>query len=352
MTLVELLVVIAILGLLLAVSVPIIKPLLEARRTSNAAQVLAGAFQQARLKSMQEQRSYGVRLIPFENAPTVSVQLQLEVATTQMVTINPPDVRVRVENGFIVPYRFCDDDGWREIEMPSPEREEILELFQEGYEVQFNRLGRSLVIGKDYRLAAPYESLCLPEETLLSSNEEVNDAMEFRIVSLVKPLVSWQTVMPHGTVVDLAFSGGETLNFDSGDKKFGDLPYAFLPLPPNEQLTAVTVMFSPSGHVDVVGINYIDSGGEGVKLFQVNEMLYFCVGEWDRQVDTGGNPLAEDKKTNLEASATYWVSLHPKTGGTRITENAAIQPGNPDLRDWLHDARRFAREHFFNVGGR
>jgi len=352
MTLVELLVVIAIIGLLLAVSVPIIKPMLETRRTSNAAQVLAGAFQQARLKSIQEQRSYGVRLVPFGTAPTVSVQLQMEAAATPIVTLNPPDIRVRVEEGFIVPYRFDIDDGWQKIPQTEQEYTEILALFQEGYEVQFNRLGRSFLIGKNHQLVAPYQDMWLPEREL-GSNEVPNDALEYRIMSTWEPLTTWQTMMPHGTVVDLAFSGGETLNFDSVDKKPGDLPAAFLPLLPGEMLTAVTVMFSPAGHVDTVRIDTIDAdGNDGFRIFKVNEMLYFCVGEWDRQVDATGNPLAEDKKTNLAASATYWVSLHPKTGGTRITENAPIQPGSTTMIDWLHDARKFAREHFYNVGGR
>ena len=339
MTLVELLVVIAIICLLLAVSVPIVKPMLESRKTSNAAQVLAGAFQQARLKSIQEGRSYGVRLIPFGTAPTVSVQLQMETAPTYVVTLNPPDVRVRVENGLIVPYRFYiyDEDKkpqegrWEAVRSPN-ERTEILGLFQSGDEVQFNRLGRFFVIGNNHRLAAPYGTLNLPEEELLSSDELVNDAMEYRIVSAWKPFTIWQTMMPHGSIVDIVLSGGETVNF-AGDVKDGtpeNIPPQFSPG------DNVVVLFSPAGHVDVVCIN----GGESKK---VNEMLYFCVGEWDRQVDANGTPLAEDGKTNLQAPATYWVSLHPKTGGVRIAENIPS--------DSLREARKFAREHFFNVGG-
>ena len=93
-------------------------------------------------------------------------------------------------------------------------------------------------------------------------------------------------------------------------------------------------MFSPAGRVDVLYIN-----GEARK---VNEMLYFCVGEWDRQMKND-KTLADDGKSNLDTLATYWVTIHPKTGEVRIAENA---PGSNDVEK----ARKFAREHFFNVG--
>jgi hypothetical protein len=144
--------------------------------------------------------------------------------------------------------------------------------------------------------------------------------------------------MPREMIVDLVFSGGEEV-----------VPLAFKPG------DDVTVMFSPAGYVDYLYVN-----GEPYK---VNEMLYFCVGEWDRQVDAAGKTLAEDGKSNLHTPATYWVTLHPKTGGARIAENAPILPaslampeGDDDEKKAkkaaiFNDARKFAREHFFDVGG-
>ncbi|MDR0521658.1 MAG: prepilin-type N-terminal cleavage/methylation domain-containing protein, partial [Planctomycetaceae bacterium] len=78
MTLVELLVVAAVLVALLAVSVPVFKPMLESRQTQNAAQVLAAALQQARITAVKEQRTYGLAFIPFETAPATSLQLRLQ----------------------------------------------------------------------------------------------------------------------------------------------------------------------------------------------------------------------------------------------------------------------------------
>jgi len=332
MTLVELLVVAAIIGALLVIGVPMIKPMLESQKTSHAAQVLAGAFQQARMKSIREGQSYGVRLIPYETAPTVAVQLRIQKSGITYF-VNPNDVRVRVVNGKIIPYH-CSEGKWTEETWASEvdHVKKARDHFLTGYAVQFNRLGRSLMIGSGFALLPPYDNLTLPDE----SDADVNDAMEYRVFRLATATLAWlpPIVMPRGTVVDLVFSGGETVNFDGDPKTSNDIPAYF------SSGNEVIVMFSPAGHVDALFVN-----GEPKK---VNEMLYFCVGDWDRQVNAMGNSLAEDGKSNLEVPATYWVTLHPKTGGVRIAENAPIRSN--DALNRLRDARKFAKEHFFNVG--
>ena len=349
MTLVELLVVVAIMVTLLAVSVPLLKPMLESRRTSNAAQVLAGAFQQARLKAIQEGTSYGVRLVPFETTPTVApttaVQLQFQKEGFRH-DLNPHDIRVRVVDGEVFPYHYSHSNGkWESIEWDKAgiARNHVLQ----GYSIQFNRMGRYFVLDDNFKLKPPYDALNLPALDVPDSSMAFLDAMEYRIVCLASAAL-WipPVMMPRGTIVDLVFSGGETYDFAGGEKSTGDIPPAFSPG------DEVIVMFSPGGYVDLLYIN-----GNAKK---VNEMLYFCVGEWDRQIDTNtGKTFAEDGKSNLDMPATFWVSLHPKTGGVRIAENAPIKPASIAIADTkerilhqLRDARKFAKEHFFNVGGR
>jgi len=356
MTLVELLVVVAIIVLLLAISVPLLKPMLESRRTANAAQVLAGAFQQARMKSIQEGQSYGIKLVPFRTVPTASVQLRLQKSTP--IWVNSLNIRVVVRAGTIVPCCFWQDPStgeteWRDTGSTPAENAEldaVKQLLIPGYAIQFNRIGRWFTIGVNDKLASPYNNLDLPEDLT------GKDALEYCISAM--PTLAWipQTVMPRGTIVDLAFSGGETVDFAGGVKMPDDIPVAFSLSLSNEELAAVTVMFSPAGHVDALRIDYIDysvdpKGEEKVKAFRVNEMLYFCVGEWDRQVDANGNSLAEDKKSNFEVPATYWVTIHPKTGEVRIAENAPIGSESNAITQKLDDARKFAKKHFFNVGG-
>jgi hypothetical protein len=145
--------------------------------------------------------------------------------------------------------------------------------------------------------------------------------------------------MPRGTVVDLVFSGGEVVDVDGKEKTPDDIPVAF------SAGDEIIVMFSPAGHVDLIYVNGVSK--------KVNEILYFCVGEWDRQIDVASQKtFAEDGKSNLKTSATFWVTLHPKTGGIRIEENAPIQLGSDTSTKQLRDARRYVREHFFNVGNK
>ena len=368
MTLVELLVVVAIMVLLLAVSVPILRPVLESQKTSSAARVLEGAFQQARAKAMYEQQSYGVRLLPFDNAPAAVIELRVQKRSVSNFP-SPARIRVKVVNGFILPHYFNEMDGlWTRVnwsgtdpaEFPpdlQPELTLVREHFLQSTAVQFNRTGRSFTFAAvtdeedshgnqiAFQLLYPYDTLNLPEDP------SANDALEYLILRPAGAAMDWMPplVMPRGTIVDIAFSGGETVNFDGNPKTDDDIPASF---PPGTELF---IEFSPAGHVD-----RIHADGHSWK---VNEMLYFCVGDWDRQVDINGKSLAEDSKTNLEVPATYWVMLHPKTGTARVTENApfsretrALPENDPEEAEakrtaMLRDARKFASEHFFNVGG-
>jgi hypothetical protein len=347
MTLVELLVVFAIIGILLAVSVPILKPMLESRKTYDAAQVVAGAFRHARIKSIQEGKSFGIRLIPYTNAPTTSVELRL-LKGRGVDVVNPFEYRVKVVKGNIdlyhydsVELKWVKVDNWTTL----PElQDNIVKDFEEGYKIQFNRLGRffrmeatedgGFQLFKDF---GDTLSLTLPDVDAGMGT----DAMEYRITKSSGGIsLAWlpPVMMPYGTIVDLVFSGGETVNFEGNPKSGNNIPSHF------SSGDDVVVLFSPAGHVDILSINK-----ERVK---VNEMLYFCVGNWDRQLDIAGNPVAEDGKSNLQAPATYWVTLHPKTGVVRITENAPIKSNVlDDLDGWLRDARKFASENFFEVGG-
>ena len=350
MTLVELLVVVAIMVLLLAVSVPMLRPMLDSQRSSEAAKVLASTFQQARMKAIQERVYYEVHLIPFQNATTTAIELRLQRGGTRSY-VNPDRVRVRVENGAIIPYLF-DGITWQRTDWNSPvESPDLMAArrhFEENGEIQFNYIGRQFRFfgiadgnpnPRNPRLDSPYDGLNLPEFP--------QEAMEYRVTQR-DVAMSWlpPVVMPHGTIVDLVFSGGETVDFDGNPKTPANLRPIDIP-PSFSSGDSVVVVFSPAGHVDSLRINGVPR--------RVNEMLYFCVGEWARQVglDSAGNfrSLADDGRTNRDVPSTYWVTLHPKTGGVRIAENNVAVHSETELGK-LDDARRFAREHFFDVGER
>ena len=342
MTLVELLVVVAIMVILLAVSLPMLRPVFQSQRTANAARVLESTFQQARMKAIQERQPYGVRLLHFPNAPTASIEMRLQWGGAASF-INPPDVRVRVEDGVIIPYRFqggeWEGTNWGAVQ-------QAREQFEGGGVIQFNHLGRLFAFSINESDDPALDSTDGVDYSELTLPEFWQDAMEYRITRSAETRLDWTPpiVMPQGTIIDLMFSGGETRKFNRDIKESGDgnIPYTF------GAGDEVIVMFSPAGHVDRILVN--NTPRPDPYNWLVNEMLYFCVGDWDRQVDEDRNPLAEDGKTNLEVPTTYWVTLHPKTGGVRVTENNPTPP-NDTLQNQLHEARKFANEHFFNVGG-
>jgi prepilin-type N-terminal cleavage/methylation domain-containing protein len=307
-TLVELLAVVTIMVILIAVSIPMMKPLLESRRTANGAQVLAGALQRVRAKAIQEQTSYGLRLIPYSNT-NVSVQFRLQKNKRRYVNTDSR-VRVIVESGKVLPVVF-EDGKWTKTPN-DPGFAALLNtasgviVASSGCEIQFNRAGRYYKLGTNQQLEQPYLQLNLPEAF------DGTSALEFSISQPPRSAMAPQVVMPRGTVVDLLFSG--TMESQNGNVLF----------------------FSPTGGVDTLNNT------------MVNEPIYFCVGEWDRQItDTSTmQSLAEDKKNNLEMPATYWVVVHPKTGLIRITENAPVTNNND-----LTGARKYAAEVFTNIGG-
>ncbi|GHT40588.1 hypothetical protein FACS189443_1150 [Planctomycetales bacterium] len=333
-TLIELLVVIAILVTLLAVSVPMFKPMLESRRTQNAADVLASTFQKARMQAIAEGRAVGVKLVPYQTAPTVSLQLRIYKEGQDIV--NLLSNRVVVDNGIVVPVVFNSATGKYTTNGAALPPE-----MRAGCSIQFGYQGGYYVLKTPNQLKAPYNELTLPDGLDMSN---ITSALEFKISPPVVAALTPQTVMPKGTVVDLAFSGGRGTDGEVGAEQSGQFPLCFNGINTTPS-AGLTVLFSPSGYVQK--ILYNDAMNEKLP----NEMFYFCVGEWDRQTDSAGQTLAEDGRRNFETSTTFWVTLHPKTGEVRISENAPIQNTSNTPAEKIVDARRYATEHYLNIGG-
>ncbi|MDR3234485.1 MAG: prepilin-type N-terminal cleavage/methylation domain-containing protein [Planctomycetaceae bacterium] len=328
-TLIELLVVVTILVMLLAVSVPMFKPMLESRRTQNAARVLATTLEKARAQAMFEGRAVGVKLIPFETAPAAALQLRIYRENNAAVN-QSSEHRIKVNNGTLEAFHY--NASTEKYDTPDT----LPAVFSTGVMVQFNRIGRFYELETSSTLKAPYDHLTLP-------NEDAADgaAMEYAVLRLPSPALTPQVIMPKGTIVDLAFSGGRgTAAKDVDERQQGQFPLKFV-IPPGER-QGVTIMFSPAGYIKDV---FFNDTVNGLRILP-NEMLYFCVGEWDRQSADGQLSLADDRKTNLQVSTTYWVTIHPKTGAVHVTEN---KPVSTTTDNDIIKARTFATEHYAGI---
>ncbi len=318
MTLVELMVVITIMVIMVAVSIPTFKPMLESQRAAGAARVVAGTLQRVRVKAMQDQKTYGLEFVRFETAPNTSVQLRL--MREQNAWATPEDLRVVVINGTIHTCSGAWNGANWEWTLESTPDTRWTDVAQTGNKVQFGRQGRFYELASPTTLKQPYQNLTLPDGIDPATTNKFFDwAAE---ATVTRPaaggglVLAPPVVLPRGTIVDFKYSGKGKNGTD------------FDGTPDNP-----AIMFSPAGFVD--GIR----DGSSQNFLRTNEMVYFCVGEWERQ-DVA---YTEDGKDNLQTPSNFWVTVHPKSGQVRVTQFASGTT--------VEEVRKFATEHFVDVGG-
>jgi prepilin-type N-terminal cleavage/methylation domain-containing protein len=321
-TLVELLVVMTIMVLLVAASVPMLKPMFDSQKTKNAADTVAAALQRVRFKAMEEQATCGIQFDRFTEGNASNVSLRMRLLKSRGAYINQPNVRVRVENGVIKFYQSASGEWGSSSSIPTPT--EWNAHVNDGDSVQFGRQGRfyKLEENSKTKLAPPFEFIPHPNEEkgFYLPKNSTDDAMEFKVLQSPQASLTPPVVLPRGTVVDLEFSSGYFSN--------AEIPFS------NATNGEIKIIFSPAGYIDkfeVNGNSYTPSGG----------LIYFCVGEWDRQTISSGTTLAEDGKNNIEVPTSFWITIHPKTGQVRITETAPAA----DAHD-VQGARKFAAENY------
>jgi len=325
MTLIELLVAVSIMVLLVAVSVPMFKPMLESQKTSGAARTVAMALERAKVRAMETGQYCGVT---FERFDRESVALAQNFALRIRLVKNVKDrytlddgFRVKVKGGVIGFYAY-NGTQW----MPSPDPPDWdgkASLIQLGRQGRFYKL-----VGK--KLESPFDALDHPVED--TSGTYVHPPVEYRIKRQPRPMLIPPIIMPRGTVVDLQFSGEGIKNKATA---FNDI-----------SSDSVTILFSPSGSVDRY---FFDDPTpmDGVPRYP----LHFCIGEWERALSIGH----EDGKSNIDTASNFWVTVHPRTGAVRVSEmntyrdpSLAALPNPPTP---VEEARKFATENFVNVGG-
>lgn len=364
MTLVELLVVVSIMVSLVAISVPLFKPMLESQRTAGSARAVAMTLQRARVKAMQEQKTYGVEFVRYREGDNdnMCLQMRLQKEAPKLVQISGSDIRLRISGGQIVLYEYTASGGWSiaSSQPGSPGSSgpgfEWNKKVRPGYAIQFIRLGRTFYLdsGDNAKLASPYGSFDYP------SNGAISSASEFTVIQPPKSTLTYPVTLPHGTVVDLQYSSFRNPDDNSASDSFRYSSF----FSAGNNPTNVTILFSPTGYVD--RFYYNDASKGYCEISPHGGLFYFLVGEWDRQsTDITGETLAEDGRNNVMMHSNFWVTVHPQNGQVRITENNPTS--STDINAWknattpalkkqaldtiIKNAREFATEHFVNIGG-
>ena len=336
MTLVELLVAVSIMVLLVAISVPMFKPMLESQKTAGAARTVAMALERAKVRAMETGKYVGVEFERFSVDKdkndialdqNFALRLRLVRNAKDRYTLDD-DFRVKVKGGVIEFYTYNGPSGtppnrWVPSLTDPPDWDGNASL------IQFGRQGRYYKLdGK--KLAPPFGGLDHPVEG--ASGTYDHPPVEYRIKRQPRPMLIPPIIMPRGTVVDLQFSGEGIKNKATA---FNDI-----------SSESVIILFSPNGTVDRY---FFDDPTpmDGVP----RDPLHFCIGEWERALSIGH----EDGRRNIDTASNFWVTVHPRTGAVRISEmNTYRDPALATLSTPptpVEEARKFATENFVNIGG-
>ena len=264
LTLLELLVTIMIMGIMIAVAVPVIRPPVDARSVKEAARMVSTALASARTKAIETGQSWGVEFTPFPSDPR-------QVGTLHFVRVTSP-------------YTGTGENNVADGQWGGP------------YDSESGTLKLNYA-GKEYRCPDDGSG----SEGTLSADPPPDGSYDFQFYPAPKKSSLMPIQLPSRAVVDIGLSGG------------GDADQCFSP----EVETPVKITFTPTGELDQV-YHSAFTGGESVI-----ERIHFFIGKTGR---TGTTSDPEDN--HLYDGEAIWVSVDPRTGAIKSTENYPVNDGS------------------------
>lgn len=334
-TLIELLVVGTLMLTLAAVSVPAIKPMMEAQVTASAASSVSTYLNRARARAMTTGRPCGVVFECFEGTYD-SVQdegsaclILRQVEVPPLYTGLDDNAVVDLGSVYTIPDHSSPYCGLRVCALITAADKYWASMVGEEKEplIQLNHIGPYYPI---YKKNGSYYIVEIPELKF-----PTRSGVPFKVMRDPRPTMTAPIGLTKGAVVDLEFSGNESGTFEPGGN--------------------VIVMFSPSGEVQYVE----DKKGRYIPT----ETLYFLIGRWDRICALGYEwdpvlneyvTITDDGLWNYEDASNYWLTINPRTG--LVTTAEVNQPltytNNKDVvNNKIYESREFARRSKRNLGG-
>jgi len=377
LTLVELLVTITIMGLVIAVSIPMIKPMLESNKVKNGADVVSGFLAQARNRAMEEGRPVGVtfeRVLNYGDGETYFPYNGASILMRQVAEPKPlsgffKDVRVAVNWAapFACNLTFHTWDGTSWVPA-NAEGNYWRKLVKSGDQIQFNAQGpkytitgspdpdspRDFILDMTPRVDNPNRNFARPPYR--SDQPVLFQVFRKPQPDKVAPTMAVPVALPEGIVVDLDSSGM--------GRNFYNAQMPIQLLKPNEpsinyvrddfcainssDRSTVTIMFSPTGEVDRVYFNQKPSN-PGTGGIIPSEPIFLCIGIWERAGFWEGNTLSvaylpEDvgKIRNYHDMNNYWVTIFPRTGDVRVNRVANVSDTARFTSGVFKESRKYA----------
>ena len=388
LTLVELLVTISIMGLVIAISLPMVKPMLESNKTKSGAEIVAGFLAQARDRAIEEGRPVGVtfeRILDYGDGETYFPYNGASILMRQVAEPKPlsgfvKDVRVTVEDYVTVPgpdiplnmMGRIDFYAWQRIGMTNdwdwlPANSEadywaklVNTESQTGDQIQFNAQGPKYEmtrVGNEFYIYMDSSNPNNPNRNLSPPVFSAHQPAMFKVFrkpqpGKVAPTMATPVALPEGIVVDLDCSGMGRRIYNQFGVEMANNDTALVvrdEFCANGQSDdkSVTIMFSPTGEVDKVYYSKQDQGaGNLMESVIPTGPIFLNIGTWELAGfwnEDGGwhvsNEYLPDAKRdgvgNIHGTRNYldmnnyWVTLFPRTGTIRI--NRVAQPiAQPD----------------------
>ena len=394
LTLVELLVTITIMGLVIAISIPVVKPMMATNKVKNGADLVAGFLAQARNRAMEENRPVGVtfeRILNYEYVaagdPPTKVTYPYNGACVVMRQVAEPkplsgfvkDVRVTVDcsggaAGRILFHTWLWDGtaGIWKWDTNSTEESYWDKLVEDGDQVQFDAQGPKYTISKStgfYINPGLAENSNLPWPVYTIDNPVLFKVFRKPQPGKVAPTMVSPVMLPEGIVVDLDSSGMDNRICDAKRKIVGHggsdwtaVGDDFCAAGPNDT-NSVTIMFSPVGDVDKVYYSKLDTTGVVAGLPElVREIpagpIFLNIGIWERagfwaqdassdwHISNDYLPEEAQFSRNYHDLNNYWVTIFPQNGTVRVNRlsNNSSARGTPNVI-------RFSRGHANSLHG-
>lgn len=330
MTLVELLVVVAIMLMLVAIGIPMLRPMLEKQGQSQGAQVLRVMLLRTRNLAIDKKIPFALRLERFNDVNSGDTE-----AVVRLSVVREPSAGAALSSAALnKPPLWVSVDGAGEPDFSGSfvnETEKVDAFYQDRYGVTHGTRIQFWGSGPVYRVEyTPDPPTALAHirfinEAIAEINPPNPDSLlcDFPLGGGFAPFMvlaatpSWiptsvpSILMPEGICVDLEYSGIGASGCEFGTVNTGD----------------VLIWFRADGTLD-----RIDYGaGQSNKC---DGTVHFLVGLWE-QTSTVRAALSEDTRTNLEIPASIWVSFEPRSSRILVNE---IKVPNTNIKE----AREFA----------
>ncbi len=308
-TLIELLVVVAIIGMITAVTIPVMSAASDGRRIREGARLLSTMLSNAQAKARANGRSAGVWIQPMTNNPGAAMNM--------FIAESPPPysgdtanatATVSLSSGFPTNVSFPSGDyGWNTVK-PG-------DLVRFNFRGSLYQINPSASTKADGTISTSTVTINIVNAAGGTSPQFPTNATSLKLPFQVfrQPIRSMEGAvsLADGAAIDIQFSGDDTTTF---------------PIPSGAD-KPIIVTFDSSGTLEFEYINGIPS--------RPLTGVYFLVGKIE-------NITVGAQKSNLKDLDARWVGVTRQAGLITTAENASITSSGNSTTD-IYSARRFVR---------